>query len=170
MPVQSLCRVYAKLGFAMKDTKKAADFWIGMAVIAISVFFFLEAGKMPTQSRGIGPGDYPRVVCVMLFVLGVVQVARILIVNGFPRVDWKNVQTRFLIRAGVMVAASYLYYKLLKPVGFPVITPIYAWGAMMLFGYKYKIKAAIICVVFSTAVYLLFTNVFMVMLPGGFLF
>lgn len=153
----------------MKDTKKAADFWIGVIVIAISIFFFIEAGKMPTQTRGIGPGDYPRVVCVMLFILGIVQVVKILATSGLPRVDWKNVQTRYLLRAGIMVVATYLYYKLLKPVGFPIVTPIYAWGSMMLFGYKHKIKAAIICIVFSVVIYLLFTKVFMVMLPGGFL-
>ena len=40
----------------------------------------------------------------------------------------------------------------------------------MFFGYKKKVVAAVIAVVFSIAVYLLFTKVFMVLLPGGFLF
>ena len=84
--------------------------------------------------------------------------------------DWKNIQTRYLMRAFIMIAGTYVYYLLIDIIGFPLITPVYIWLSMMFFGYKKKVIAAVIAVVFSTAVYLLFTKVFMVLLPGGFLF
>ncbi len=154
----------------VKNTKKASDFWVGAIVMVISAIFFIEACKMPSQSRGIGPGDYPKFVCVLLFILGAVQVLRTLLSGGFPLVDWKNMQTRYLIRAFIMIAGTYVYYLLIDIIGFPLITPVYIWLSMMFFGYKKKVVAAVIAVVFSTAVYLLFTKVFMVLLPGGFLF
>ncbi len=155
----------------MKDTKKAADFYIGLFVMALSVIFFIEAGKLPTQARGIGPGDYPRVICTMLFVLGLVQVIRVLVTShGFATVDWKGCNGHYMLRVGIFIVATYVYYKLLKPVGFPLVTPVYLWGIMMLYGYKRKVLAAVISIIFSLVIFFLFTKVFMVMIPGGFLF
>jgi len=153
-----------------KDTGKAADLLIALLVIAVSIIFFLEANGMPKSERGIGPGSYPIIICVVLFVLGLVQIVEVLVVcKGFPTIDFKAVNVRYLFRALIMVVGTYVYYRLLKPVGFLITTPLYLFGAMMLFGYKKRILAAIISLVFSTAVYFLFVKVFLVILPRGIL-
>ena len=154
----------------MKDTKKAADFWISILIIAISIIFFISADAMPDSDRGIGPGDYPKVICAVLFVLGVIQLASTLISSkGFPLIDFKTINGRYLLRALIMLAFTVLYYKLMRKVGFLITTPIYLFASFMLFGYKKKIIAAVISIVFSVVVYFLFTKVFLVVLPRGIL-
>lgn len=154
----------------MKDTKKAADFWISILIIAISIIFFISAEAMPDSDRGIGPGDYPKVICAVLFVLGVIQLASTLISSkGFPLIDFKTINGRYLLRALIMLAFTVLYYKLMRKVGFLITTPIYLFASFMLFGYKKKIIAAVIAIVFSVVVYFLFTKVFLVVLPRGIL-
>lgn len=154
----------------MKDTKKAADFWISILIIAISIIFFISADAMPDSDRGIGPGDYPKVICAVLFVLGVIQLASTLISSkGFPLIDFKTINGRYLLRALIMLAFTVLYYKLMRKVGFLITTPIYLFASFMLFGYKKKIFAAVIAIVFSVVVYFLFTKVFLVVLPRGIL-
>ena len=154
----------------MKDTKKAADFWISILIIAISIIFFISADAMLDSDRGIGPGDYPKVICAVLFVLGVIQLASTLISSkGFPLIDFKTINGRYLLRALIMLAFTVLYYKLMRKVGFLITTPIYLFASFMLFGYKKKIIAAVIAIVFSVVVYFLFTKVFLVVLPRGIL-
>ena len=68
-----------------------------------------------------------------------------------------------------MVVITFLYYKLMKPVGFLLTTPIYLFSSFMLFKYKNKIKGLVVAVVFTVVVYFLFTKVFMVFLPRGIL-
>lgn len=154
----------------MKDTKKAADFWISILIIAISIIFFISADAMPDSDRGIGPGDYPKVICAVLFVLGVIQLASTLISSkGFPLIDFKTINGRYLLRALIMLSFTVLYYKLMRKVGFLITTPIYLFASFMLFGYKKKIIAAVIAIVFSVVVYFLFTKVFLVVLPRGIL-
>ena len=154
----------------MKDTKKAADFWIAILVIALSIIFFIQADRMPGSDRGIGPGDYPKVICYVLFALGAIQLVTVIIRSkGIPLIDFKSINSRYLLRALIMLLLTLLYYKLLKPVGFLLTTPLYLFASFILFGYKKKVKAAIIAIVFSVVVYFLFTKVFLVILPRGIL-
>lgn len=159
-----------KKSLFVKNTKVAADFIIALVVIAIAVVFFVESQKLPTKAKGIGPGVYPTFICAILFFLGVAQVIKcVCVVGGIPVVDGAGVDWKGLARIGVMVLATYLFYKLLKVVGFPILAPLYLFFAICFFGYKNKVKAAIFSVVFTTAVYFLFTKVFLVMLPAGIL-
>ncbi len=154
----------------MKNTNKAADLLIAIAVIIIAGIFLAQSLKMPVPDRGIGAGTYPSIICYVLIVLSAVQIIKVLVeCKGIPVIDFKNTNTRYLLRALIMILGTWLYYKLLKKVGFLILTPLYFFGSSMLFGYKKKIKCAIIAVVFSTAIYFLFVKVFMVILPRGIL-
>ena len=154
----------------MKDTRKAADFWVALAVVVISVVFWIQADKMPQSTRGIGPGDFPKFICAILFFLGIVQLVSVVVkCKGIPLIDFKNVKVRYLVRVLIMFVLTFVYYKLLKPVGFLLTTPFYLFASFILFGYKKKLTAAIVAVVFSVAVYFLFSRVFMVILPRGIL-
>ena len=154
----------------MKNTEKAADFWIAVAVMAVSIFLYSNASKMPKSARGIGPGDYPRFICAVLIVLCTIQIIRTLIeCKGLPLIDFKNTNVRYLVRAFAMILLSWLYYTFLKKVGFLVLTPVFLFASFMLFGYRKWIRGAIYSVAFSTAVYFLFVKVFLVLLPKGIL-
>jgi len=154
----------------MKNTNKAADFLIGLFVVALSIVFFVQANAMPKAELGIGPGDYPKVICYVLFALGFILAIRTVVeCKGIPMIDFKNINKRYLLRAGIMVLMSYVYYKFVKKVGFLLMTPVYLYMSELLFGYKKKIKGAIITVIFTTGIYFLFTKVFLVILPRGIL-
>ncbi len=154
----------------MKDTKKAADFIISIILIALSVFLYMTADKMPGATKGIGPGDYPKFICSILFVLGVIQLISVIVSSkGIPFIQFSEINKKFLVRALIMVVATFVYYKLMKPIGYLLTTPLYLFGSFMLFGYKKKIKGVIIAIVFTVVVYLLFTKVFMIFLPRGIL-
>lgn len=159
-----------KKSLFVKNTKIAADFIIAIVIIAIAIVFYVESLALPTKTQGIGPGVYPQFICIILFFLGIVQIIKcILMVRGIPIIDVEKVNKKGLLRVLIMVVATYLLYKLMKPVGFPIVAPIYLFFAICFFGYKNKIKAAIFSVVFTTALYFLFTKVFLVMLPAGIL-
>lgn len=154
----------------MKNTNKAADFWIALAVALVAVVFLVQANAMPKSQRGIGPGDYPRIICYVLIVLSALQIVKIIAeCKCIPLIDFKNTNVRYLVRALIMFVMTWLYYFLLKKVGFLLLTPFFMFGAAVLFGYKKKIKLAVISVVFPTALYFLFVKVFMVILPRGIL-
>ncbi len=159
-----------KRSFFIKNTKLAADFYIALIVIIIGIVFIAQSAALPDKDIGIGPGDYPTVISYILIFLGVVQACKsLMIAHGFPIPEGATIDKKGLFRVAVMVVATYIFYKLLKIVGFPILAPIYLFGAICFFGYKKYVKAAILSVVFTTVVYILFTKVFLVMLPAGLL-
>ena len=150
----------------MKNTEKAADFWIAIVVMVVSIFLYCNASKMPKSARGIGPGDYPRIICCVLIVLCIIQIIRILVEHkGIPLIDFKNTNVKYLVRASVMILLSWLYYTFLKKVGFFALI----FTSFLLFGYRNWVRGAIYSVAFSAAVYFLFVKVFLVLLPKGIL-
>lgn len=159
-----------KKSLFVKNTRIAADFLISLAVIAISIIFIVSAAGLPTKEQGIGPGEYPTVVSSILLVLGVYQLIKcVVVVRGIPLIDFASLDRPGLVRFFIMVVVTYVFYKLLRIVGFPILAPIYLFFTIMFFGYKNKVKAAVLSIVFTTTIYLLFTKVFLVMLPAGIL-
>lgn len=159
-----------KKSLFVKDTKLAVDFIISLVVIALALVFISEAKGLPTKAKGIGTGDYPRLICYILIFLGVMQTIKVLLLaRGIPVIDYSKKDQFGLLRVLVAIVSIFVFYKLLKIVGFPILAPLFLFGMICLFGYKNKIKAAIISVVFTTVVYILFTKVFLVLLPAGIL-
>ena len=154
----------------MKNTEKAADFWIAVAGMAISIILFNNASRMPKAARGIGPGDYPKIICVVLIVLCAIQIIKILAeCRAFPLIDFQSINGKYILRAFIMILMSWIYYSLLKKVGFLILTPIYLYASFVLFGYRKWIRGILYSVAFSTTVYFLFVKVFLVLLPKGIL-
>lgn len=193
----------------IKNNMLASDLFVGVAMMALSIFLIAVSTKFPHPNRGIGPGVYPIVICSILLALGTAQTIRSLVqTKGFPIPDIniketiinpisqekakldekygnenkklkikkdflyfvnsaKIVLNRPLVRVLLMVLVSYLFYKLLKIVGFLILAPIYLYSVLLLFGYKKKILGLVISLVLCTCVYFLFRRVFMVMLPQG---
>ncbi len=160
-------KLFNKEDEQMKETKRV-DFWVGIALIALSGAVWLLTAKLPVPKRGIGPGQYPRVIATVMFILGAVQLLTNL-KGGFPEkgepTNWVH-----LGRALLLAIIAFVYVRLLKFVGFPLLTPFLLFGVIRLFGYK-KTKIAILLSIGATAViFVLFNIVFMVFLPLGILF
>ncbi len=154
----------------MKNNEKAADLWIAIGVMIVSIVLFRNASAMPKAARGIGPGDYPKIICAVLIVLCSVQIIRILAeCRGLPLIDLKSINGKYLLRAFAMIALSWLYYSFLKKVGFLLLTPVFLLASFILFGYRKWIRAVLYSIGFSTGIYFLFVKVFLVLLPKGIL-
>src|SRR5690554_5984612 len=151
----------------MKETKRV-DFWTGIGLMAISVAVWLLTAELPTPKRGIGPGEYPRVISATMFILGLV-LSITNIIGGFPQ-KAKNIQWLHLRRALLMAVMAFVYVRLLKPIGFPLLTPFFMFATIKLFGYQNNKMAIIVSVLSTAVIFLLFNVVFMVFLPLGRIF
>ena len=151
----------------MKETKRI-DVWTGVALMALSVVVWVLTSDLPTPKRGIGPGDYPRVITAVLFVLGLTMTISNLI-SGYPAKGEKT-NWLYLGRMVLMAVMAFAYVRMLKFFGFPLLTPFFLFGTIALFGYRSWWKNAIISVVATGIIFVLFNVIFMVFLPTGKIF
>jgi putative tricarboxylic transport membrane protein len=151
----------------MKVTKRI-DLWTGVALMALSVAVWLLTADLPTPKRGIGPGDYPRVITAVLFVLGLTMTISNLI-SGYPgkgeKTNWK-----YLGRMALLAVMAFSYVRLLKMLGFPLLTPFFLFATIALFGYKRWWMNVLVSVLTTAVIFLLFNVIFMVFLPMGKIF
>jgi len=151
----------------MKETKRI-DVWTGVALMALSVAVWVLTADLPTPKRGIGPGDYPRVITAVLFLLGLTMTISNL-VSGYPakgdRTNWK-----YIGRMALMALMAFIYVRLLKFFGFPLLTPLFLFGTIALFGYRRWWKNAFISLLSTGIIFVLFNVIFMVFLPTGKIF
>ncbi len=121
----------------MKE-KRFSDLVIGVVFMALGLTVFLMANQLQTVKLGIGPAGFPKFIAVLLALLGAVMTVSALCV---------------------------LYVILVPTVGFMLLTPFLMFGMMLLFGNRNYVMCAIVSVVTTVLVWLLFTKVFMIFLP-----
>lgn len=146
----------------VKDTR-AADLGVGIGFIALGGIVIHLASQLQKMPRGIGPGGYPRVVAYMMILLGLIQAARVL-AKGMPKFGFSVDRRQFALVAAA-IAASFIYVYLVRYLGFLLLTPFLLFLVIMLFGYRKYLKAAVISVCVSTALYIVFAKIFMIFLP-----
>jgi putative tricarboxylic transport membrane protein len=142
------------------------DFVVGLSLIVLMVAAHLVAGRLPRVPRGLGPGDYPRVVINALLTLGA-----LLAVSGFYRLrkqsqpDARKFVRGELKQVFVLVGCIVLYLVLVRTFGYLVLTPIFMVAMMYLFGLRKWVQMAAIGVVTSVLTYVIFNNFLYVLLP-----
>jgi Ca2+/Na+ antiporter len=146
----------------MKNTRRA-DFVMGLGFIALAVFWFLEAHRMIKVDSGLSPGDYPKVVAVGLFILGLVLSVSSLI-RGLPPREGAF-DRKGALRLAVFFAVTVAYVQLMRWLGFILLTPFYLFFAIAYFGYKKRVAAAVVSVGVTAAIHGVFRLLFQVMLP-----
>lgn len=151
----------------MKDTGRV-DFWAGIGLIASSLAVWAMTANLMKVERGIGPGDYPRVIAVMLFILGVCMTVTNCI-HGYSRSNVEKIEWKGLLRTAILAVGAFVYVWLLPWVGFPLLTPFFLFGTIKLFGYKKNLTAALVSIETTAVLFLLFNIVFMIFLPLGIL-
>ena len=151
----------------MKETKRI-DVWTGVALMALSAAVWVLTADLPTPKRGIGPGDYPRVITAVLFLLGLTMTISNLL-SGYPakgeKTNWK-----YIGRMSLMALMAFIYVRLLKFFGFPLLTPFFLFGTITLFGYRRWWKNAFVSLLSTGIIFVLFNVIFMVFLPTGKIF
>ena len=152
----------------MKKKKPFSELVIGLGCIALGVAVFIMAGDLQKVRLGIGPAGFPKFISVVLGILGLVQTVMALS-SGVeaPKFDADKKAATLFIAA---VAAVVVNVMLVTTVGFVLLTPILMVVMMYLFGERHFGKMAVIAIVTTAIVWLLFTEVFMIFLPAGRLF
>ena len=151
----------------MKKKKPFSELVIGLACIALGAVVFIAAGSLQQVRLGIGPGGFPKFIAVVLMLLGVAQTAMALSAGvQAPKFDVEKKAASLFIAAVVVTA---VYVALLPTIGFILLTPILMVIMMYLFGERHFGKMAVIAVITTVVVWLLFTEVFMIFLPEGLL-
>ncbi len=141
------------------------DFGVGVCLIILSAGVYYMTSKMPQKELGLGPGDYPRVIVYGLGMLGL-----ILSIRSFFKIR-KNPEKEKKFEKGEILQVAYLilcvalYLTILPYLGFIILTPIFMFGMMYIFGLRKWLKMGIISVVATVIVYILFDRFFMVLLP-----
>lgn len=151
------------------------DFGTGIAIMAVSVAVFIMAGEMPTVPKGIGPGGYPMVISVALFFLGLA-----LSIQNFPRkpkpgapvkkdsgkpITWQMLKRPLLIGIVVFVYIRGMFY-----LGFLLLTPFFLFFTIWFFGYRRWLRSAVISILTTAIIYVVFYHGFQVLLPRFALF
>jgi len=141
---------------------------MGIFFMLLAAFWFYHASQMRQVELGIGPGGYPQFVSVGLFFLGLILAIQSL-VKGFPKwelkIDWKSV-----LRQAIFFGVTLMYIRLMRYLGFVLLTPFYLFFQCWFFGYRKYLIAAIMSIGLTAGIFVVFRMIFFVMLPAFRLF
>ena len=152
----------------MKKKKPFSELIIGLACIALGIAVFIMAGDLQKVRLGIGPAGFPKFISVVLGILGLAQT--VMALSSGVEAPKFNVDKKAATLFIAAVAAVVVYVMLVTTVGFALLTPVLMVVMMYLFGERHFGKMAVIAIVTTAVVWLLFTEVFMIFLPAGRLF
>jgi putative tricarboxylic transport membrane protein len=118
----------------------------------------------------LGPSVYPKALGAALVVLGV-----ILTVVSFKNRRKPEEENKPFLQSGgkrvlAILAAGLIYAVVLETIGYIICTVALILVIMIVTGERNKKKLAITSVSISIGLYFAFTELFMVLLPSGFLF
>jgi len=108
----------------MATIRHPKDFWSGVIFIAIGLFAIIHGTKysLGTAAR-MGPGYFPRILGILLILLGAILSFRALRLNGPPLPGWKWRPTV------VVLGSVVLFGTIVQPVGIAISTVILIVGA-----------------------------------------
>lgn len=152
--------------------KKIANI-IACIFIAISVWFFVISLKFPAGNNGaVGPGYFPRIMCVLVIILSVLE----LILSRNEKIPEELLEVKIFkkenLRVWITMAATLAYIGCIKKIGFIVSSVVF----MLCLNFYYKVheKSKILAVILPFIVVAVLYYVFHVLLhvnlPKGILF
>lgn len=143
------------------------DIICGLVTGAISMLFFAGTLSFPKSSIGIDPRAYPLFVIFATFALSIA-----LIVQGVMKtIRSKEPSGKTLPRGKTalrllgLAAGMLVYVFILEPAGFVIATPFLVALTMVLFEEKKPVKIALVSILTTVILYLVFRTVFRVPLP-----
>ena len=144
------------------------DLLTGLGLMALSVGVYFLTQDMIRVPAGIGPGDYPRVIAVGLFVLGaLLAVQSVGTSQATPRSPYPPGAA---VRVTALVVTVLVYIRLMPHLGFLLSTPLFLAAAMLLFGVRRTVLILASSVGVTLAVYGIFYSLFQILLPKFSLF
>lgn len=150
--------------------KITADFWFGLGAVLFGIFVFVQAKKLPQAKMGIGPGDYPAFVAIVIISLGLIQAVKALLANNSSAQTREAFDAQRAKKVFLLVAGTFAYVFLMKYVGFLLLSPFFLLFLFWMFGYSNRRKSIVISITVSVVLYFLFMYAFQVLLPRFSLF
>ncbi len=146
-------------------TARARNAVAALAIIAVSVFWYLEAGRFRELSR-----IFPRVIAVILGGLGVVLLVLTILGRGPKIIMAEGDSSQRHRRSGSLLAALVLWTALIPVTGLLAasLTGVAVMGLITFRAHRGTIRAIIIAAVSVVAFYFLFQFLLYVPFPLGF--
>lgn len=149
---------------------RKADFLTGIFLIILSIFFIIEAFKMPVDpAYGIYafPGITPIFLASILLILSIYLVIRskvnlIEILRNMSINKMRNKEFQNLILAGILML---IYVFLLKKIPFYILTFLFIFVFSYIFYRKKPIFLLILSGVVTFAIIMLFSKLFLIPMP-----
>ena len=147
-----------------------SDFWFGLGAVLFGIFVLVQAKKLPQAKMGIGPGDYPAFVAIVIISLGLIQAVKALFTKDSSTRASEAFDAQRAKKVFLLVAGTFAYVFLMKYVGFLLLSPFFLLFLFWMFGYSNRRKAIVISITVSVVLYFLFMYAFQVLLPRFSLF
>lgn len=152
--------------------KKIANV-IALIFMAISVWFFVVSLSFPPGSNGaVGPGYFPRIMCVLVFCLSALE----LVLSKGEQIPEELQEVKIFkkenMRVWITMGITLVYIVCIKEIGFIVSSIVFQLGTNFYFKVheKSKILAVVLPFIVVAVLYFVFHNLLHVNLPKGILF
>lgn len=141
--------------------------------IAIAVVFFVMSLSFPPGSNGaVGPGYFPRIMCVLVVFLSVIELAT----SRHEKISEEQAEVKIFkkenLRVWLTMGITLVYIVCIKEIGFIVSSIVFQYGLNTYFKVheKNKIVFAVLPLIVVAVLYFVFHNLLHVNLPKGLLF
>lgn len=146
---------------------------IACVFIAVSVVFFIISLSFPPGSNGaVGPGYFPRIMCVLVIFLSVLEL--ILSRNEEIPEELKDLGLfkKENMRVWATMGLTLVYIICIKEIGFIISSIVFMLGMNVYFKVyeKSKVLSVILPFIVVAVLYFVFHNLLHVNLPKGLLF
>ncbi len=151
-----------------------------LVFIVIAVFFFIISLSFPPGSNGaVGPGYFPRIMCVLVVLLSCLQLfnshrAHVRAVQRGEKEENEEVTIfkKENLRVWITIGITLVYVICVKAIGFVVSSVVFLFAMNAYFRVQEKSKVAFVIIPFAVVavLYFIFHNLLHVVLPAGLLF
>jgi len=145
---------------------------LGVILIVFAGVFLMGVSNFPDTAaryRSIAPSFFPNLLGVALAILG-----GLLLLEGIrskPAIILEiEASHGNVLRAAGLLALLVAYIALFRLLGFALMSGLFVLGLQLLLGAKNVVKAAILAVAVTAALYIVFVTLLRVPLPHGILF
>lgn len=147
---------------------------LGTVLLGLGILVIVDGASQPASksASGIGAGFFPLVVGAVLIAASLALILQVLRgKRGEPEDEEGDVDATVLHarQAVLVVAAILLFIIALEPAGYIPASAITFWLIAFAMGARRHLRSALIAVVLSAGIYVLFTQLLRIDLPAGFL-
>lgn len=144
---------------------KWLDLFLGILSIVLLVIVFVLSASFPEPHEAqLGAAVFPRIIALVLAVVGVYILVRAMGKKSNAAVDINNAQKVFLTFFILL-----LYGLFLKKVGFVILTPVFIAALLFLMKFSNVVTNLLTSILTTAGIYLIFKVLLSVPLPEGIL-